>query len=178
MKNVLIGLAGLLAAVFSAGVNAAETDSTDGGKQMYILFDRGITDQMSQLEVSRHNAVGQWMEKDLVNVFKRYAREGYRAQLIGDSKDFKRGAGHYLLAVKITEYNAGNKAARIMLGFGAGGMTLKTHYELCERPGKPLLAKDESVFSGRDWRNLARKMNEMIAQAVTDAIRAAAAGKE
>ena len=72
-----------------------------------------------------------------------------------------------MLTVKITEYRAGSKAARIVVGYGAGGLTLKTHYELSDGGAKAILSKDDSVFSGREWINAARKLNENTAKAVT-----------
>ena len=58
----------------------------------------------------------------------------------------------------------------MFVGFGAGGVTLKAKLELFDQDRKSMLAKEESCFSGREWRNAARKVNELIAASVTAAI--------
>ena len=107
------------------------------------------------------------MDKDLVRVFARYAKSGYQAKLIEKRSDFTSGPNDYLLNVKITEYLPGSKAARIIVGYGAGGVTLKIHYELFADGTRSILNKDDSTYSGREWINAARKLNQNIAEAVT-----------
>jgi hypothetical protein len=137
-------------------------------KNIYVVFDRG-TEGLEATHVRERNQLGDWMDKDLVRVFARYSNKGFEAQLIAKAEDYQAAPGNYLLNVRILEYNAGSKATRMLVGFGAGGMTLKVKIELLDHTGKSLLSKEESCFSGREWRNIARKVNELIAASVTSA---------
>ena len=132
-----------------------------------VLFDDGVTADLSARQAKAQTQLAEWMKADLVRVFARYAKSGYEAQLIEKQQDFKPGPDNYLLNVKITEYKSGSKAARIVVGYGAGGLTLKVHYELSDGGKKEILSKDDSVFSGREWINAARKLNENMAKDVT-----------
>ncbi len=134
-------------------------------KTIQIVFDRGA-EGLDAGHARERNQLGEFMDQDLVRVFARFSKQGYAARLIGSAAEFKPEPGNYLLNVKITEYNAGSKAARIIVGFGAGGMTLKVKIELLDGARKSLLSKEESAFSGRDWRNIARKVNELTVDSV------------
>jgi hypothetical protein len=157
----------VMCAVALCGMAAQPALAAD--KMISIVFDNGAAG-LDATHARERSQLGDWMDKDLVRVFARYSKEGFQAQLISQASDFKPAPGAYLLNVKIAEYSAGSKAARIIVGFGAGGMTLKTEIELLDPAGKSLLKKEESCFSGRDWRNLGRKINEQIAAAVVGAI--------
>ena len=110
------------------------------------------------------------MKNDLVRVFGRYEKSGFEAKAIDNKQEYKGGADNYLLVVKITDYNPGSKAARMFVGYGAGGVSLKIHYDLSAN-GANVLSKDDSVFSGIEWTRAARKLNENTAKAVTTKIK-------
>jgi len=162
MRKHSIKVAAFLAAVFVLGFICPATAST-----IQILFDNGVTANMDARQAKSQERLAEWMEKDLVRVFDRYEKDGFQANLIEKRKDFKAQADSFLLNVKITEYKAGSKAARMIVGYGAGGVTLKIHYELLANGTKSILAQDDSVFSGREWMNAARKLNENTAKAIT-----------
>ncbi len=136
-------------------------------KTINVLFDNGVDASLNARQARSQENLANWMAPDLVRVFGRYEKSGYQAKLIEKHKDFAAGADNYLLTVKITDYNPGSKAARIVVGYGAGGVTLKIHYEL-SNGANTILSKDDSVFSGREWINAARKLNENTAKAVTE----------
>jgi hypothetical protein len=104
------------------------------------------------------------MERDLKNVLER--RGNFTARILRSHDEFKTGANEYLLNVRIVRYNAGSKAARIIVGFGAGTATFDIHYELVGPAGNTLLSKDDGCATSLDWQRLARKMNENILAAV------------
>jgi len=133
-----------------------------------ILFDSGVNSTLEARQAKAQTQVAEWMEYDLVRVFARYAKAGYQAKYIEKRQDFTPQTNNYLLTVKITEYKAGSKAARMMVGYGAGGVTLKIHYELFANGKNMILTKDDSTYSGREWINAARKLNQNIAKAVTE----------
>jgi hypothetical protein len=158
----LFGLS-VLCAVALCGPSIPAAHAAD--KNIQIVFDRGA-EGLDAGHARERNQLGEFMDQDLVRVFARFSKQGYKAQLIGSAAEFKPAPGSYLLNVKITEYNAGSKAARMIVGFGAGGMTLKVKIELLDGAGKSLLGKEESAFSGREWRNIARKVNELTVDSV------------
>jgi len=162
MKKVLLGI--LLVSLIGFAGYAADKPAT-GKTMINILFDSGITDKLSASQVKAQSQIGDFMKEDMVRIFERYEKNGYAAKLIDKEGDYKAGANNQLLKVKITNYNAGSKAARIMVGYGAGGVKLAIHYDLIA-DGKVITSKDDDVYSGRDWRNAARKLNENTAKAI------------
>jgi hypothetical protein len=149
---VLIGCGGRKA------VNTQNTSSPDGKTiELYILSDRGNADEMTAAQYKNRQQVGQWMEQDMIRIFN---RAGYAATLLQSRDEFTPGPGKYLLSVSIVNYNPGSKAARIVVGFGAGAVSLDNHYDLYGEATAPLLSYDDGVGSSRDWKNCARKLNE------------------
>jgi len=160
----------LIAAALSLGcfglVQAEAPKAAAGQKNISIVFDNN-TEGLEARQAKSRGDLGEFMAPDLVRVFERYAKSGYTAKLITKKEDFKPGPDEYLLIVKITDYNPGSKAARMIVGFGAGGVKLAIHYDLSANGKETLMANDDSVYSGRDWFNAARKLNESTAKAVT-----------
>jgi len=164
MKKWLLGL--LLVSLVSLAGYAADALAA-GNTTINILFDNGVTDKLSASQAKAQTQIGDFMKEDMVRVFERYEKNGFEAKLIDKEGDYKAAAGNELLKVKITNYNPGSKAARMMVGYGAGGVKLAIHYELIA-DGKTITSKDDDVYSGRDWRNAARKLNENTARAIAD----------
>jgi len=142
---------------------AAVAAPVAGKMVISILFDRGTEASMSALETSQRNQVGTWMEKDMLRVL---AKAGYQAKLIADRKEYTSGPDSYLLKVKIIRYSPGAKAARLVVGYGAGAASLDIHYELLGAREQSLLAKDDGVGSSRDWQFCCRKLNQNMSQAI------------
>jgi len=128
-----------------------------------VHTDERITPDMAPDRVAQINQISQWMENDLLQILE---GTGYAATRVEDPATAA-GPGRYVVRIAITDYNAGSKAARMLVGFGAGAAVLRTHFELFgpESAG-PLLAGDPDVGSGRDWRNAARKVNLQTTDAV------------
>lgn len=80
---------------------------------------------------------------------------------------FQPGPNRYLVVVRVTNYNPGSKAARMLVGLGAGALVLNTENELLGAPGAVLFRSNGSVGSSRDWTNAARKINQQVAKEVT-----------
>jgi Domain of unknown function (DUF4410) len=167
MKRLIVAIA-FFAVTLAIGLfypaNAAENKQTN----ISVLFDNGVNTSLTDRQARSQEDLAKWMAPDLVRVFGRYEKSGFQAKLIEKRQNFNGQPGNYLLIVKITEYNAGSKAARIIVGYGAGGISLKIHYELLAEGTKSILSKDDSTYSGREWINAARKLNQNIAQAVTE----------
>lgn len=152
-----------VAACVSPGAKAPKTASGKG-ITMYVIVNRGISRSMTNNQVKNRNQVGKWMERDLPALLK---KAGYKPHLIKKRSQYKRASGSYLLVVKITNYNPGAKAARMFVGFGAGAASMKTHYELFGKGRRRILADDLGVGSGRDWRNVIRKIDTLTVRAVS-----------
>jgi hypothetical protein len=138
------------------GRTGSAPKNPDGSRMaMLVHFDRGITPDMTPERVQQMEQLAAWMESDLLAILE---KTGYAAARVEDA-NAPTGPGRNLLRIKITNYSAGSKAARMLVGFGAGSAVLDTHYELIGEGGAVLVAGDPSVGSGRDWKNSARKVN-------------------
>lgn len=158
-KLLLAAVIGILGLVLST--HAALAGSKAG--KMFVVIDRGIEKSMNDGEIKNLNQLGAWMDEDLVKLLK---KAGFDAELVNSESDFKAVDGSYLLSVKIKDYNPGSRAARMIVGFGAGSTSMKTHYELRGSGSSPIAEDDLAVGSGRDWRNVVRKIDEQTVDAV------------
>lgn len=171
MAKQLRYVAGTLAALVALGCGPgfrAPAAPSGGSMTLSVVFDRGLDgkteDQQNQL-----NQLGEWMEQDLL----RMARQGgYDARLVGPGDQLELGPGHYLLHILFVNYNPGSKAARMLVGFGAGSAALDIHYELRGAGQAVVLAQDHGRASAKDWNYIARKVNQDVMIAVSDAIAA------
>ncbi len=144
----------LLAAGCGSKIIAPTTP--DGGRvSLAVYFDRGLEgkteDQQNQL-----NQLGDWMEADLVRMYNQY---GYKVEQITSPDQYTPTPGHYFLSVTTVNYNPGSKAARMMVGMGAGSASLDTHYELKDQEGKVLITKEHGRASSKNWTHIARQLN-------------------
>jgi hypothetical protein len=181
MKNrfgVAVLVAVLMVFVLSAcakspkdGADKAESRKTSSvkGTVLFVLIDRGIEKSFTEDQVRNREQVGEYMEQDLPAVLK---KAGFSARLVSKRSEYHAAAGSYLLTVKITNYNPGSKAARMFVGYGAGATSMDTHFELYGRDSKRLFSDNQSVGSGRDWRNVIRKINEETTKAVANKVSA------
>ncbi len=151
----------VLAVMLALSANSALA-SAKGGR-MYVVIDRGIDSSLDEGQAKNRNQTGEWMEKDLLALLK---KAGFEPELIKDRSEYKGGEGDHLLMVTIKEYNPGNTAARWTVGFGAGAASMKTHYELFGKGTELVTSDDLGVGSGRDWRNVIRKLDEQTVDAV------------
>ena len=147
---------------------AAENDTQ---ATIFVLLDSGVNDSHDARLAKSQTALANWMKNDLIKVFARYAKAGFQAKLIEKRSDFIPRPNNYLLNVKITDYRPGSRAARIVVGFGAGGLSIKIHYELFAEGLNTLITKDDSVYSGREWMYAARKLNQNTAKAVIEKLK-------
>jgi len=146
--------------------NEKATKSGSGkGSTILVMIDRGIEKSFDGGQVSSRNQIGEWMELDLPAVLH---KKGFNARIISKRSEYSHAPGVYLLTVKITDYNPGNKAARMMVGYGAGAASMKTHFELYSQGSSPILSDDTGVGSGRDWRNVVRKSNELMTKSISE----------
>lgn len=134
-----------------------------------VYTQKGIQPDMPPDRVSQLEQLGTAMEEDIMAILD---NAGYAVQRVADPSQAQVGTPRYLLSVTVTNYNAGSKAARMLVGWGAGSAKLETHYELKAPDGSVLTVGDTSVASGRDWRNAVRKVNLQTVDAVNVRMRA------
>ncbi len=135
---------------------------------IYVVTETGAS-PLSDVEAKQREQVRSFLERDLVNVLSRRGR--YQARVMRSRGEFTGRPGEYLLRVQIVKYHAGSKAARIVVGFGAGAASLDISYELYGEGANPILTGSDGVGSSRDWRNCARKLNERLLTAVMATLR-------
>ncbi len=165
MKNTLrlalaVLLFGLIA--FPAAVHAR-------GKRDYtvsVVFDRGL-DGKTQDQQNQLNQVGERLEAYVLEIF---GDNGVKAEKIASREVFDPAKTHYLLTIRMVNYNPGSKAARMLVGLGAGATSLDIHYELFSADKTQLLAKDHGRGSSRDWTYVCRTLGKDIFKDVDAAI--------
>jgi len=135
--------------------------STGKNLKISVLMDEG-DDDLTQLQTDQREQVNDFMGKDLVRMLD---KAGYEASLIANRNQYTKGT--YLLKVTIVRYNAGSKALRYGVGFGAGAVSLDTRYELFAPEGNRILSDEHGVGSSLDWTSCARKLNKQTVDAVS-----------
>ena len=120
---------------------------------------------MTERQYQYRVEVGQWMERDLLNMLR---RSGYDAALIESKGEFEAREGRYLLTVRIESYNPGSSAARFLVGFGAGAASLDNHYEFYGTAPQPLMIWDDGVGTSEHWTKLPRKLNANTVRKITE----------
>lgn len=147
----------MVASVACGGRTGSAATMPDGSRiAIMVIPDRNLTPDMSPERMEQVNELATWMEGDLIEILN---KTGYQATRTEDPS-VQAGPGRYLLRIKISNYNAGSKAARMFAGaFGAGTAKLDTHFELVKEGGVLAVSGDPSVATGRDWTNAARKVN-------------------
>jgi len=139
----------------------SESVSTGKKPKMNVLMDMG-GDGLTQAQIDQREQLNDFMGKDLVRMLN---KAGYEASLIENRNQYTKGT--YLLKVTIIRYNAGSKAARIVVGFGAGAVSLDTRFELFAPGGNLVVSDEHGVGSSMDWTSCARKLNKQTVEAVS-----------
>jgi hypothetical protein len=155
-----------LALVVSACGGGVKAPTMADGKPLtlVVLMDRGLEGKTPD-EQNQLNQLGDFHQNDLVNALK---DAGYNASLIGSAAEFTPAAGVYMLKVAVVKYNPGSKAARMMVGFGAGTTSLDVRYELFSTdPAAPFYAKDHGRASSVDWPKLVHVVDSDLVNDVT-----------
>lgn len=130
-----------------------------------VLCDRGDPATMEEKQWRYRNEVGAFMEPNLV---RRLGDFKFSAALIQKESDFKKQPGTYLLKVRITSYNPGSAAARILVGYGAGACSLDCEYELLDGEGKTLMKWTDGIGTSGDWRRLPIALNKRNGKKIRD----------
>ncbi|MEI6564782.1 MAG: DUF4410 domain-containing protein [bacterium] len=146
------------------GICLAGNVQAGGREKIAVIIDPGTSDR-------ENKDMASWMGRDLSDTLSG-RRGGYPTRILGSKDEFKQNAGEYLLDIRITRYNPGNKAARAFVGFGAGSASLDIHYELISPRGVVLMSKDDGCGSSLHWKNVAQKLNKNILESIRNPIAA------
>lgn len=140
----------------------------DGNKYVVkFLIDAGVTSELTADQAQRQRQVASWMENDLLTMLN---RAGYQAAPITNSTEYKATEGSYLLQAKISNYNPGSQAARVLVGFGAGAASLDIQYQLVNGHGKQLIDRADGVGSGRGWTYCCRELNQRMLNQLSSSV--------
>lgn len=101
------------------------------------------------------NRVIEWMDRDLI---RNMQKSGLQPILIKDMEDYKAEMGT-LLVVDVEHFNAGNRAARAFIGFGAGAASLDLYYKLLDKNGTLLAEWRDGVGSSMGGTYCAQTLN-------------------
>lgn len=156
----------LIAGVSACGGHRGGPTLPNGQRLAIMVFvDRGVAEGTEPGKVQQLQQVNDWLEPDLLAVLR---DSGYEAASVA-SVDGAGGPapGRYALRVRITDYNAGSKAARMFIGWGAGKARLAAQFELIGPNGTSYIAGEPEAATGRtDWKHAVRKVDQEIVAAV------------
>ncbi len=116
-------------------------------------------DQIEALQSVLH-----WMDRDIIKNLK---RSGYNAVLIKDRKEYKNSMGK-LLIVDVDEFDAGSRAARVFVGYGAGAASLDLAYQLYDESGSIIEEWKEGVGSSKGGTYCAQTLNRKAIEKITN----------
>jgi hypothetical protein len=146
-----------LASMACGGRGGSAATMPNGNKVAIMVYlDRGVTAETPEDKANQLNQLADYMGQDLVDILN---KTGYDATLIA-SKDVPTAVGRYVLHTTIANYNAGNRAARAFVGFGAGAARLDVTFELLGPNGQVYVKGAPSSGTSRaNWQHVARKAN-------------------
>lgn len=156
---------------FSGCASSIQAPKMSNGNSvtLFLHCDDGITNEMTDKEVEQVKEVSAFMKQHFIGLA---SKSGYRPMLIEASEDYEAKPGQYLIKVKIKRYNPGNKALRVVVGFGAGAVSMDTYYELYSDVPTPILSKEDGVGSSNpNWIVVPAKLNEKMLSEVTNKIK-------
>ena len=143
----------------------------DAGKYtIYVMTSTGSIQGLDAQEYKQREQVREYMEKEMISLLSK--RGGFKAQAVRRQSEFRGALNEYLLSIQIVRYDAGNKATRMLSGYGdAGAASLDIRYEIYGSSPTAILSTPDGVGSGRDWNYCVRKLNENMLKAITAKIR-------
>lgn len=167
---VVVAMLAVVAAAGGCGGSLQAPRAPDGGPVgIDLLVDLALEgkdpDRQNQLQ-----QIGDFMEPDITN---RLRDTGYEVTAVGAAAEYVPAPGRYLLKIVVVDYNPGSKAARMLVGFGAGSASLDIHYELVGEAPTPIVSRDDGRASSKDWTNVIRRLDKDIVIHITDVLNGA-----
>lgn len=142
----LILLVGLTGGCVKNGTREAEVQAKpQAGTKIAVLTLDGNLPGQTPDQVRELDIVMDWMDRDIIKIMN---KAGYDAVLIKERQAYKRDMGK-LLVIEVERFNAGNRAARAFVGYGAGAASLALGYKLLDENGGLLSEWRDEVGSSR-----------------------------
>lgn len=128
-----------------------------------LSLDGNLPDQTDD-QITELNRVITWMDKDIIKNLK---STGFNAVIVKEMKEYNPNMGK-LLIIDVEDFNAGNRAARAFVGFGAGASSLDLSYKLLDEKGVPLTDWKDGVGSSKGGTYCAQTLNRNAVEKVTN----------
>jgi len=156
-RSTIVAVAVALGAVGCGSAVQRAPVMPEGGPVTIALFvDPGVAPAMTEEQVSQRGQLSEYMRPHLIEVL---GEAGYATELLASQTDYRPGPGRYLLLVRITAYDPGSAAARVLVGMGAGACAIDTDYFLYGMGQNPLYSGRQSRGSGRSWEALVERVD-------------------
>ena len=156
MKRIAFLMAILTAAILLSGCGRKSVSLSPGiESDLTILTLNGNLQNQTEDQKVELNRVITWMDRDIVKNMK---SAGFNAVLIKDLKNYKKNSSK-LLVIDVDKFNAGNRAARAFVGFGAGASSLDLNYKLLDEKGAELMTWKDGVGSSKGGTYCAQTLN-------------------
>lgn len=155
---------GMVLAACGGGRHAGPTLPNGQRLAIMVFVDRAVAEGTEVDKAQQLQQVTDWLEPDLLTILR---DSGYDAAAVSSFDGVPPAPGRYALRVRITDYNAGSKAARMFIGWGAGKARLAAQFELLGPNGTSYVAGEPEAATGRtDWKHAVRKVDQEIVAAV------------
>lgn len=119
-----------------------------------LTLDGDLPDQTAD-QARELDIVMRWMDRDIVSILR---KAGMQPVLIKDMQAYRPEMGK-LLVINVERFNAGNRAARAFVGYGAGAASLDLAYKLLDENGVLLSEWRDGVGSSRGGTYCAQTLN-------------------
>ncbi len=135
-------------------------------KPIAVLIDDGNLEGQTADQRAELDRVLQWMERDIV---KQLSRAGFDAKLLNSKKEFQAEMG-VMWKMTVKNFNAGNRALRAFVGYGAGASSLDMTYTLVDAKGKKIEQWDDGVGSSKGGTYCAQTLNRRNVKRLADSL--------
>lgn len=140
----LVLMVGLTGGCGKNGTKQAEIKPQAGTKIAVLTLDGDLAGQTAD-QARELDMVMQWMDRDIIKIMR---QAGFEPVLIKEMQGYKSDMGK-LLVIEVERFNAGNRAARAFVGFGAGAASLDLGYKLLDENGALLSEWRDGVGSSK-----------------------------
>ncbi len=159
----LVLLVGLTVSCTQNDTKTAADIKPQGGIKLAVLTLDGDLPGQTADQARELDMVMQWMDRDIVKIM---TNAGFQPSLIKDMRNYRPEMGK-LLVIDVERFNAGNRAARAFVGYGAGAASLDLGYKLLDENGALLSEWHDGVGSSRGGTYCAQTLNRRALEKVS-----------
>jgi hypothetical protein len=183
IATLAVSVLALTVVACGPGLKAPKT--ADGSKiGLYILHDRNISADADEAKAKMRTQMSEYFEANLANVLTKY---DYEIHTITAADQFTPGPNKFLMDVKVSSYNPGDKGKRIAGAFVGGwaGQSMASsaearlaiEYKLTGEKGK-VASTDFNEGSGTsDWQVACNNVTRRILQGTSKSLQKLYGGK-